>query len=80
MPRQVEQNPSLFQPLLTTDWTITLAQTALHAIRISTPAPGAGHHAAIPLVSVPDPNQPQHGSPRVILEVIRAGVGLGLGQ
>ena len=34
------------------------------------------------IVSVPDPNQPQCGSlpvPRVILEAIRAGAGLGLG-
>ena len=38
----------------------------------------APHH----LVSAPDPNQPQRGSlpvPRVILDAIRAGVGLGLG-
>ena len=32
------------------------------------------------VVSAPDPNQPQRGLlPRVILEAIRAGVGLGLG-
>ena len=33
--------------------------------------------AWIQLVLVPDPNQPQHGSH--LLDVIRAGVGLGLG-
>ena len=39
--------------------------------------------AMVEVVLAPDPNPPQHGShlvsPRMILDVIRAGVGLGLG-
>ena len=35
------------------------------------------NHIGVLVVSAPDPNQPQHGS--LPVDVIRAGVGLGLG-